>query len=121
MNVLERIRNLEIHDYNPNISYLGTWGRNGWRTKLNIHKILPFNKEAFRHDKHYFLLWGLNLQFLTLLFYKLIIDLIFFKNCLKDSLSRNLFKMSAKSCFALFCFLVVVLMTPIYYLLYAKK
>lgn len=120
-NIKDRIYNMEIHDYNPKISYLGSWGFNSLRTKLNIHKILPFNKEAFLHDKHYFLIWNAQLKFIMLLYYKLLVDYIFLRNCLKSSLEVPPIARVNCILFAFFCFCIVILFTPIYYFRYRNK
>jgi hypothetical protein len=116
-----RFLNLNFFDYDKNISYLGSWKYNNFRTKLNIHKILPFNFEAFKHDKRYYLLFRLEYNLFIVLIVKLIIDLFFLYECLKISIEINLIKMFFKMIFALICFLIVVLMTPIYYFRYKKK
>jgi hypothetical protein len=109
------IISLNYEFYDENISYCGLWAGNSYRTKLNIHKLLPFNKFCFLHDKGYYLIAQnfKSMSFKEVLQTKAIIDDIFYKNMITQAeQEKSVSKlMTAKS----FYFIIKVF-TPIYFL-----
>ncbi len=116
--IIKEINLLNFEGYNENISYCGMWCFNDLRTKLKIHKILPFNRFCFLHDKGYYLIskYFKELTFKEFLRLKNLIDQIFLKNMLEKAnktetyILKNYKKIIAKSFFK-----IVTFATPIYY------
>lgn len=106
---------LNFDFYNENISYCGLWFLNDFRTKLKIHKLLPFNKFCFLHDKGYYLIKQ-NFKTLTMkevLTLKALIDEIFYKNMKRQAAEEKSFsKLATAKTF----FFIVKIMTPFYFL-----
>ena len=115
---VKKIKALNLKGYNKNISYCGLWAGNGYRSKLKIHKILPFNRFCYLHDNGYHLLTQLfpKLTFKEYLYYKFLIDEIFHQNMLKGSKkTKNIIVRNYKKIVDRSFFTIVGLCTPIYY------
>lgn len=107
--------------YNPNISYCGSWSLNSFRSKLGVHKLLPFNRSCYLHDKGYYILTK-HFKKLTLyqfLYYKFKIDYEFLIR-MRSSDNKKHSKVLHNITCPIF-FTIVVLMTPIYYFRIKKQ
>jgi hypothetical protein len=114
-NLLTEAQTLNFEFYNENISYCGLWAGNSYRTKLNVHKILPFNKLCFLHDKGYYLISQnfKTLSFKEVLTLKAFIDDIFYKNMQTQAREeKSTFKMICAGGF----YFVIKIFTPLYFL-----
>jgi len=113
--LLTEAQTLNFDFYDENISYCGLWAGNSYRTKLNIHKLLPFNKFCYLHDKGYYLIWK-NFQTLTfreVLTLKALIDDIFYKNMITQAQQE---KSISKLFYSKSFYFIVKIMTPIYFI-----
>lgn len=113
--LLTEAQTLNFEFYNENISYCGLWLLNDFRTKLKVHKWLPFNKFCFLHDKGYYLIKQnfKNLSFKEVLTLKALIDDIFYNN-MKTQAQQE--KSISKLFYSKSFFYIVKIMTPVYFL-----
>jgi hypothetical protein len=109
------LRRVDLLGYESDISYCGSWSLNSFRSRIGVHRLLPFNRSCYLHDKGYSILTKhfhkLNLfQFLK---YKFIIDYKFLMQ-MRSSESKKHSKVLHNVTAPIF-FTIVILMTPIYY------
>lgn len=103
--------------------YCGCYYLDTPRTKLiklmGLFKtLIGINRACFIHDKHYNFIFPLPLNILTFLMYKLAVDTIFLLNCFKFA-RKNIYVL-LKYCLAIIFYIIVIVATPIYYVVYKK-
>lgn len=111
----KQLLNLNYDFYDENISYCGLWAGNGYRTKLKIHKWLPFNRFCYLHDKGYYLIQQnfKSMTFKEVLEVKARIDEIFYRNMQTQAREEKSFSKLATAKTFLF---IIKIMTPIYFI-----
>jgi hypothetical protein len=100
--------------YDSETSYCGSWSGNTLRTKLKIHKILPFNSCCYAHDCDYNFLFNLDIDTKRKLLLKVFIDWNFLKNMIKNSKVYHL-------PIAFIFYGIVTILTPIYFFRFRKS
>ena len=118
--VIKEITQINFKNYDFNISYCGMYRFEKLRTKLGVHKVLPFNRLCYLHDRAYFLLEENfnSLSFLDWIYLKFWIDAKFLTQMIKstdDDPSR--IKYITMPIF----YVLVTVMTPVYYLVMKKN
>lgn len=113
----------------PRINYCGTYERQAFFTKwIPLQNFLPgINKGCFFHDTRYSMIFNEDQDqrrsILRLLFLKFIVDVIFLFEMLKFSFknTKNPLKWSGKILISVLFFLIVLIATPYYAWIFAKR